>query len=485
MYPTNNAMYTANVVKLIMIHTGTYDDMPVRTYTGALNGDTTAAFNHATNHGMLITANAIAPVATQIVAPETSPSGLAQIANGWQTQRIRFLLELAFTSPMGDVTSQYLTGYTDHPGVARVSGTVDQVVFDPNMCLYFNNIVTINRTKYNGVELPRMYDASQLIFQTGSVSSMGLAQPGPGSQFLMTPEEVLNRVGVTFYSQPAVTAVDLRSKLGLSGVAKSRRSNGLPSTYLARTVNELYGQVISNQDDQFFNLASNAAKNCGELPDYTDKALNLLTELNFKTRGFITYGELCGICPDTDSKAAFVDKTISTTQISNVQTASHNNFLLYGAQAGVAAPLSGSNEEAIVATVIAQSVPAIMADLMITSISFSANNLTTTGADFNITIHGFKTFLTDVDVTPQLQQFVFRLKNEVLSGISYGGQKPVRVDSTVDILGDTFIGVQIHSHMFEYQVPSFCDALLTPVVANNTRNLDAVAGTVYGLVQAL
>ena len=158
---------------------------------------------------------------------------------------------------------------------------------------------------------------------------------------------------------------------------------------------------------------------------------------------------------------------------------------MHGAQRGTSAPLTGSNEESIVATIVAQGVPAIMTDLMLTTISFSANNLSAVGNDFNITIHGFKTFLTDVDVTPQLQQFVYRLKNEILQSVTFNGQKPLKLDATVDVLGDTFIGIQMHSHQFEYQVPSFCDALLTPVVTSNIIQLDTVASTVHGLVSAL
>lgn len=485
MYPAGNQQYTANVVKCIMIHTGTYDDMPTRAYTGAFNMDIANSFNHVTNHGSIISAQTIAPIASQIIAPEASPSGLAQISNGWSNQRIRFLLELAFTSPMGEVTSQYLTGYTNYPGVTRVAGSADRVAFDPDMCLYINNIITINRGRYNGVELPRMYEASQLIFQTGAVSNLGLQQPAPNSQFLMTPEEVLNRIGVSYYGQPNVAVTDLRGKLNLAGMAKSRRSNCLPSVYLAKTVNELHNQQISNSDDQFFNMASIAARNLTELPDFTDKALNLLNELHFKTRGFITYGELNSLCPDTDNKTAFIDKTVATSQINAQQSASHMNFLLHGAQRGSSAPLTGSNEESIVATIVAQGVPAIMTDLMLTSISFSANNLSAVGNDFNITIHGFKTFLTDVDVTSQLQQFIYRLKNEILQSVTFNGQKPLKLDATVDVLGDTFIGIQMHSHQYEYQVPSFCDALLTPVVASNIQQLDTVASTVHGLVSAI
>ena len=485
MFPAGNQNYTAQVVKMIMIHTGTYDDMPTRAYTGAFNGDISNAFNHATGNGSLISAQTIAPIAGQIIAPEASPSGFAQISEGWSNQRIRFLLELQFTSPMGDVTSQYLTGYTNYPGVTRIAGTSDRVAFDPQMCLYFNNIITINRTRYNGVEHPRMFEASQLIFQTGSVNNLGFQQPAANSQFLMTPEEVLNRIGVTFYGQPNVQVTDLRSKLNLTGMAKSRRSNCLPSVYLAKTVNELHNQQLSNGDDQFFNLASIAARNLTELPDFTDKALNLLNQLNFKERGFITYGELNSICADTDDKTAFIDKTISTSQVNAMQSASHTNFLLHGAQRGASAPLTGSNEESIVATIVAQAVPAIMTDLMLTSISFSANNISAVGNDFNITIHGFKTFLTDVDVTPQLQQFVYRVKNEIMLSVSFNGQKPIKLDATVDVLGDTFIGIQIHSHQYEYQVPSFCDALLTPVVTGNIQQLDTVAGTIHGLVSGL
>ena len=488
MYPANTAQYTAQVVKLIMIHTGTYDDMPMRSFVGNLNGDLLQQFQHVTNGGELISSQSLAPLAGQILMPEASPSGLAQIQNGFATTRIRFLLELLFTSPQGHQTSQYLTGYTDHPGVTRIAGTVDRVAFDPQMCLFFNNIITVNRGNFNGQPFPKLWEASQLVFQTASPKNFGFTQPSGPQQYLMTPEEVINRIGVTFYGAPSVQIHDLRPKLDLQGMAKSKRSNCLPSNYLSKAVGELHNQKLSNPDDQFFVMASPAASNIQEMPIYADKALSLLNELSFKTRGFITYGELCSICPETDNMAGFVDKTISQTQVlaaQQTQNAAHANFLLHGAERGYAAPLTGSNEEAIVATMITQAVPAIMADLMLTTISFSATNLGYVGNDFGITIHGFQTFLTDVDVTPQLQQFTYRLKQEILVAVTFNGQKPIKLDATVDILGDTFIGIQMHGYQYDYQVPSFCDALLTPIVTGNLLQLDNVASTINGLVQAI
>jgi hypothetical protein len=70
------------------------------------------------------------------------------------------------------------------------------------------------------------------------------------------------------------------------------------------------------------------------------------------------------------------------------------------------------------------------------------------------------------------------------------------ITMTVDVLGETHVTVSMQGGpKYDYVTPSFCDALMAPVLTNNNANLAAIGndieqlvsniGTVYGSPQPI
>ena len=89
-----------------------------------------------------------------------------------------------------------------------------------------------------------------------------------------------------------------------------------------------------------------------------------------------------------------------------------------------------------------------------------------------------------------------RLEVEVLRGLSSNNMIDFEISMTVDVLGETHISISMAGGpKYDYVTPSFCDALMAPVLTNNNDNLRAIGndieqlvsniGTVYGAPQPI
>ena len=93
-------MWSSDVTKALFFQTGSYDKIGLRplantTYTR----ETANSLYEHTKGGTDITASSIAPIASDILTLQTESSVVANIVNGFDTQRFRFLLE--FTEQSG------------------------------------------------------------------------------------------------------------------------------------------------------------------------------------------------------------------------------------------------------------------------------------------------------------------------------------------------------------------------------------------------
>ncbi len=85
-------------------------------------------------------------IAGQLVSPSAAPHGAIGIANGWDTRRLRFILEYHVQMNTGAYCIYYIQGYTDHPGII-MRGPNSK--FDDNMLFFINSITAIQRSTIN------------------------------------------------------------------------------------------------------------------------------------------------------------------------------------------------------------------------------------------------------------------------------------------------------------------------------------------------
>lgn len=465
----NNRMH---ITRLLLVETGTYNDLYMRPYTTHLNQDSLRSFTEATHGGALLEPGNIASVSGLILRPSTEARGQIHIPNGFNTKRFRFMMEVVIDGNGHFGTTQqvqYLCGYTDQADVTMNN------TLDPRMRLYFNSSVLTRRTSQNtpmGLQT----------LQTGREASHVLTNrndfvPGFGEQnqslHMMRPSDVFYRMGVNAgasmgNTQRVDTTYDFRSILHAGKINKSKRSNTNTSTYLSSILTN-YRDMVSMADPSgdYGSIMADAGGRMNKETLMTEDPFlgSLLAHryTSFMEGGSITYQELCNLSPSLDSLVDVI------TQRGNLQ-------MMGGAMdRGSTEHWKGTNNETVMATIVTQSVPALMMDLMLTKVAFMATNKTLDG-QFMVQLTGGQSFAENLDLTPYLMSFQTRLRDEVLRELSQNNLIEIDLQCEIDLLGDSKVGISsMGGPMIPFVMPSFCDALTVPVIAPDAKTLELLS----------
>jgi hypothetical protein len=118
------------------------------------------------------------------------------------------------------------------------------------------------------------------------------------------------------------------------------------------------------------------------------------------------------------------------------------------------------------ATILSQSIPSMLMDLALTRVVFKATNRTMNGMPF-VTIIDAQGFSSG-DLSQSLQAFTTRLETEILRDISYDNTIDYAIEMNIDLLGETWISLSLNGEPnTDYVTPSFCDALMVPVITSD------------------
>lgn len=487
------------IVRVIMIKTGQYQDQIARPYQATvLNGNNLDLFHQQTQGGKVVTPTSIATVAGQLVEPQAMSNQVIGIANGWSHERVRFLLEARYVSPMGHVKTFLVQGYSDHPGFTQ-SGYID-----PQMLLYMNNVTVLQEQSYidptTGIPMRRMIDNSQVLYRAPTYSYQGFQQPMQGQNQMQTllPSEVVQHIGVLDMQSKVGNVMDFRGSFNESPMVKSNRQNALASRYLSSTVNALSGafKEAAPGSAGLLDVTNTAAQLVPENPIAMDNFINTIEERTpFKQQGFIAWGDLVAVFPSIDSVTTIIDRSFQNALMHQ------NNNAQVGALTSMAVDASmmdirnleswtDASRETVVATTLSHAIPAVMMENFLATLEFNVTNQTMNGQpqftilqDQQTGRPKFDTFIDGMDMTPYLQKFHTTLVAEIMANISYGNQHSYNLIMRVNILGDTYINISLNGGIpREYLMPSFCDALVAPVVTFNPHDKDRLATGVQQIV---
>lgn len=454
-----------NITRLYFVETGTYNDMALRPYQTNVDTSGIAQLQEATNFGANLKSAAVAGVAGSILRPSAEAKGIVSIVNSWDTPRLRFVMEVVNQAFAGGESVQYLTGYTDYVGVSASDH------LDPRMRLYINNSILTRRVV---TSTPRGMESVQTVSDASHILA-GSYQPSynniNNTPHTMRPEDVFANIGS---SAVMGDVVDLRTTFAQHGLKKSRRSNGAASSYLSRVLSA-HSQTLagSDNDEDIQGLMAASQASVREALITQDPTIGWLqrsgTSLVEGTS--ISYGELCGLCPGLD------DRVVVAMARGIAKTQNHSR--------GQSEIWSGTTNETVFSTILSHSVPGIMMDLMMQKMTFSASNQTLDG-QFFVQFAEVKSFAQGIDLAPYVQHFEHRLRTEILSDLTRNNAIDIQLTGSFDVLGDTTIDISISGGpMIRYVTPSFCDALLAPVLANDSLTLRKLAHDMDALVDNL
>lgn len=453
-------MSNFQVKQMLFCPTGTYNDQFLRSFYLGDNIDTQkmSMLQELTRGGTKINAGALSGIGGQLLKPSADITHQVQIANGFGEARLRFMMEV-HSRAMGADLVTYVTGYTNYPGFHRQDSL--NVVFDPNMKLYFDKTVTIQHAPYgaNGQVRSNVIDSSHLLFGEYNPSfneSQESVAMAIRPEDIFSVMEVSSQTGGTPYADGRLIFADLMPK-------KSRLVNEMPGHYAAT--------VLSNYRDSVVNGMGGSST----MPDAMQYAIGNVAEgvinedplfhaicktLNFGEDGSITYGALCSVSPGLDHVA--------------VLTGGESKFMHALHQRGQTANWNSATMETLAATAIALQVPALMSDLLLTGVAFIATN-DTFGGEYDVSIKNYQAF-AKFDMSSYLQMFQQRLISTVLHGLSNNRQVKFHITAMVDMFGETIVNVSMMGGPIqEYCIPTFASGLVAPVMSYNKDQ-------VFGLV---
>ncbi len=449
----DNSSYHFHIAELLMVQTGTYNDQVLRPYTANADPRRVMQLHETTFGGRQFNVNALAGIAGQILVPATNHQGIIPIANGWNESRFRFLMRVECGGPFGDDTIYIITGYTDH------ADTSFSRLLDPNMSFFINNIialtVAIEQTSMGPIERLRLANASHV-----------LSDQFNNNLHSMRPEDVFSTLSASMYTSKE----DYRTNFRM-GSKLSKRNNGSAPSYLGKAL-DAHRQAMS-QSESYDDLTAIMSNASGFVKDSTPSDISPLFILSQKTgwrqNNAVTFTELERLSPNLH------DVTHVQLAAQLPQPAPHS---------GQSEHFSGLNGETIAVTMLSQSIPSLMMDCILTHVWFNVTNDTLGGNyEFNF---GDAGGFSDMDISPFLQSFQDRFLAEIFNDITRSNNIVISLQVRIDIRGDSFFEINFDNQGFvEYIIPTFSDALMTPVMTTTTEDLAGLSNTISHLADQL
>lgn len=414
--------------------------------------------------------NKLNPVTSVDVANETPGimklSDIANpvnIANGWDTTRMRFILEVENVLSSDSWETYYIQGYTDYE-----DNTMSNRI-DPDMACNINSIVVTKSVIHPQTRVPQTTLAASyniVVDNYGRVDVVNMGMDLNNQKALMRPKDIFDSMDnmtpdQLMYNDDDVSLLDMRGRLTLSPQT-SDRGNLSMSNYMSKTINSLSeaSHLKNNNDDGgFINAYSYAAGIVGEQPLSSNKFIYALSmhcgEINPIE---FTLNDLQAIFGDiNEDKVMYVNNTSQAILDSGAS--------IYGNDAGD--NLMVPSVYASTATTILETVSSFMYRENITILGFSITNMVVRGEPFAYAITTASSILRGIDISINVERIMLNVKLTLMPMITQRNSIGISIEGYIDSYGDSTISIAFENNEhYVYRFPSFCDSLYVPVISN-------------------
>lgn len=455
-----NQLNGLNIVKLTMIETGTYNPMFRRPYETASPTRAIQVLQESTaNMSGPVSAAGIAGIANEFLRPSAAPEAQIDIVNGWNEKRMRFVMEVQYRFATGTEITVMILGYTDHIGINVGTHSVS-----PELRFYVNSVLHMRTTRH-------ITPMGAQSYQTVVDNSHILANPNYDSPRMTGNQETRLRPEDVFSLQTRAGLVDtggftmdIRSTNTRQAV-KSRRSNNLATSYMADILTSFSNAKKTQSGDDGAAealLLAGAREMAGEARISEDPFLNAIGNLRrMPPTNDFTWRELVSLDPTIENSSRMIVQFLGEAHRFDAHSV------------GSTAYWGAADKETQLATILMQSISALMMGVAITRIIFRVTNTGPMGEVLYATMDA-KGFTTG-DYSMLLDKFQVRLIHEVLNDISLNNAIPYTVEANMDLLGESMITLSYDGPPVTYVSPSFGDALLVPVITSNPQLADNLA----------
>lgn len=457
--PLSNAGKTKNmrITQLIIIETGTYNQQFLRPYTMDVRADTMDLLKNTIQNSPTIASSTLAGISSQFFRPEAAPESQIIIPNGWNQKRYRFFMQVEYEKY--DMTHQEnILGYTEYDGISTQSNAIDE-----QMRFFVNSISTLRTSVIataNGLAQSRTVTGSSQVLDDNNW------QPGRNNIYNTAPSFHLRPQDLF---QVMSTSIE-RDSLGLMGdnvvdtrimtskePVLSRRKNNLGATYTSTMIN---GFLAANNDAMgtVDDISGSAMGYVRDDAMIQDAFMSKLRSLAGTQTSAFTIRDLMNIDPNVNHVKKIVHlKPAERATLHNVgQTADWGDVTI----------------ETQYAAVLSQSIPSLMMDLGLVKAIIVSHNGSINGLP-DTTLQDIKSFAYQ-DLTTAARTLITNINHIVIRDISYNNQMQYSFTASIDLMGESVFRISVNGSPFvDYCMPSFADAVLTPVTTmNNNRVYD-------------
>jgi len=389
-----------------------------------------------------------------VVGLSAAPTGRADIANGWDTQRLMFVLVVQEYVNEMTSTTHYVQGYSEHYDPSHTGR------LDPNAMYYINSITDVMHTinPVNNAVSSRVVSTYNLISDaSGNLGYNQVTEPDAGME-LVRPCDIMSTLRTTaMYGENPGLNMSLKTTSLGSGANVSRKSNNDPLKYFTDSVNAvIVAKTIATAHASPADVLSNANGQVSEQPMGTNRFIHELARItgNLEPSSF-TLNNLTRIDPAVNEKITVVASGGLMADPSAYGT---------GLDTEYTEGMLNVTETSTVAQTFVNSLTANMSDNLILTISGTVTNIT--GQSLT-TISNVSSFLEGVDITPYGNRVVNYVNAVIMPQLTMVGMRIVSIVFSCDLLGDTTVSVSIdNSPEVIYRLPTFADSLYTPVITD-------------------
>lgn len=456
------------IKKLAIMETGGYNRQYRRPYETMVDGQVMSMLAERISNissQAEITPRSFTGVANHLLKPSATPEGQIHIENGWEERRARFMMEIEYGNPLTTSRTVQILGSTDYFGLTGSA-------IDPNMVFTINSITALRtthaRTPGGGLQTYRnVVESAQILAKQMDGGDMNSYVPNIYDQrkdYRLRPADVFATMTHThLMPEQLAEIVDTRTLLSTTPV-RSNRTNNLATNFAADMVSNYYSAA------QGFQLGESEAKVYGaarstviEQSTQQDPFMAAIAQLQGVPAGInsFRFRDLLRLDPQID------DKTVVMIFDSKAKAVAH--------YAGMSSDWGGTDFETQMATILAQSVPCLLAEHGLTALRFRVTN-DTIGSQFSFQPYGAASFAEGMDLSPAVESFWNRFLYEVLLDLSYNNQVLLYLDVQCELHGETRFNIRVdHNPETLYVVPQFADARFTPLVTSNNQRLVGIA----------
>lgn len=456
------AIKKMTIVRMVIIETGTYNPQPRRPFTvsdDAVNWENMLESMAGQNS---YSPSTVGQAIGNFLTPSVEAEKTVNIDNGWDVPRLRWFMEVEYYFESGGMMNEVLTGWTSHVGVTP-SGA-----FDPDMEFYINNVI---QRRVRQVRTP-----DGIMYENNVVSADHLLANNDETdpyndhyEVRMRPTDIYQLLSNQQLSSRLPNLRDTRFIM-TPMANKSRRSNGNPAHYVSQFMENYSNVAKMDQGRSFHEHMLTASQYASEKPANKDTFLAEVKKVRRDTfvGNHFNWGDIQAIQD-------------STTEITSVFLADHAMQSRQSVH-GQRNDLGARSIEAQSAAIVAYSLPSIMLDMgLLYMVGVSTNEEIGKG---HITEFKNLSAFGEVDMRPYVSVIQSRIRYEILEQISQGNNLSYFLEYSINILGESIIKVSINGGpIYDYSIPSFSDALFSPVVTADIHNASSLADNLGNLVE--